>query len=616
MSDAFEEALALHRAGRLNEASARYAAALQERPQHFDAMHMLGVVRLQQGDAAGAVEAIDQALALNGHMAAAHSNKAIALLLLGRPDDAFVAADRAVSLEAANLDAHRSRAAALLAMGRPAEALSGLDAAAALRPDNAILQFDRGNALAALRRDGEALAAFEAAVALAPGYFEAQVNRTAALHRLGRSEDALAAIDQALAMAPASPEAHITRSALLLALNRAEEALSASDQALALRPGIPEAHFNRGNALLALDRAAEALTELDAALAPRPDMANVLNSRGAALQALRRYAEAVATYERAIELAPDHAEARFNRAVALLAQGDFAGGFDAYRWRWRAPHTRMTLPELPCPLWAGESLAGKSIVIHAEQGFGDAIQFIRLVRPLAERATRVTVRCDEALVGLFRSVPGIEPASRFDPSAYDYHLPMLDLPHVLGLTLETILADTPYLAPSPAKLTAWAGRLPLRDGRRRVGLVWAGNARRHNPAAHAIDRRRSLSLAQLAPFKALTDVQFISLQKGEPAVELQRSPFPALNLADDLADFEDTAALIANLDLVVSVDTAVAHLAGALGKPVWILSRFDGCWRWLDGREDSPWYPTARLFHQRRAGDWDEVIGRVVAALA
>ena len=278
------------------------------------------------------------------------------------------------------------------------------------------------------------------------------------------------------------------------------------------------------------------------------------------------------------------------------------------------------LPRVAAPDWEGEPLAGRSILVFSEQGFGDGLQFVRYVPQLAAMAGRVTLLTERPLEPLFAaSLPGAQVAVRLpEGAAFDCKVAMMCLPRLFGTTLASVPADAPYLAVDADAAARWATRLAALPPGLRVGLVWAGASRRHNPGASAIDARRSVSLAQFAPLAAASGAQFVSLQVGEPSAEAAEPP-PGMVLTDwtdELRDFADTAALIAGLDLVITVDTAVAHLAGALGKPVWILSRYDGCWRWLKDREDSPWYPTARLFHQDSPGDWDNVIGRVAVALA
>jgi tetratricopeptide (TPR) repeat protein len=581
---AIDEGLAHHQAGRLEAAAACYAEALRQDPDRFDALHMLGVLRVQGGQPEAGVALIGRAIDAQSSVAAAHANLAAALRLLGRREEALASLERAIALD----------------------------------PDQARAHFDRATLLVELGRPDAALAGFDAALALAPRFMEAHNDRGGALMALERPADALASFDAAIALSPDDAQPHSNRGAALNALERPEDAIVACETAMRLAPGHASARHNLGTALLKLDRPAEALARFDEAIALAPSLADAHTGRGLALYALRRPEAARASYDAALELRPDDAQAHFSRAAARLALGDLPGGFDDYRWRWRLPGARLRLPELPCPIWAGEDLAGKAILVHGEQGFGDALQFVRYVAPLAPGAGRVTLRVDPALARLFGSIPGVEVAATYDAASYDFHIPLMDLPLVVGTTLATIRGETPYLAADPADVAAWGARLAALGAGRRVGLVWAGKSRAHDPAAFAIDKRRSLRLAQLAPLGSVPGVRFYSLQKGDPAAEAAEPP-PGLGLVDltgDIADFAATAALIQNLDLVISVDTSVAHLAGALGKPVWILSRFDGCWRWLNGREDSPWYPTARLFHQRTRGDWSEVIARVVEELS
>ena len=579
-----EEGLAHHHAGRLEAAAACYGEALRQDPEQFDALHMLGVSRVQTGQPEEGAALIERAIGLRPGIADAHTNLAAALRLLGRGEDALASLERALAVD----------------------------------PSQTRVHFDRATLLVELGRAQAALAHFDAALAIAPGFMEAHNDRGGALMTLERPDEALASFESAIALSPGAAAPHSNRAAALNALERPEDAIVACETAIRLAPGHAGARHNLGTALLKLNRPAEALARFDEALAATPEFSDAHNGRGLALYALRRPAEALASYAAALALRPDDVQARFNRAAARLALGDLPGGFDDYRWRWRLPGARLRLPELPCPLWDGEELTGKSLLVHGEQGFGDALQFARYLPPLAASAARVMLRVDPVLVRLLRTLPGVEVATIYDPAAYDFHIPLLDLPHVVGTTMTTIPGETPYLAADPVDVAAWAGRLDSLDPRRRVGLVWAGKSRAHDPAAFAIDKRRSLRLEQFAPLAAAPGVQFISLQTGEPAAEAAEPPagLDLIDLAHDLADFAATAALVANLDLVISVDTAVAHLAGALGKPVWILSRSDGCWRWLNGREDSPWYPTARLFHQRTRGDWDEVIDRVVGELS
>jgi len=301
--------------------------------------------------------------------------------------------------------------------------------------------------------------------------------------------------------------------------------------------------------------------------------------------------------------------------MALLALGDMAEGWHEHEWRWKTPQMIDAIRNFSRPQWRGEAAADRTLLIHAEQGFGDTIQFCRYAPLAAARGFRVVMEVPKQLARLLQCLPGVnliigtgEPLPSFD-----VHSPMMSLPWAMGTTKATIPDASPYLRADIAAVENWRRRLATMVGHGpRIGLVWAGNPRKDKPALVAIDKRRSITLERLAPLFEIYGLHFFSLQKDEPG---ECGTFPLINLMAEIGDFADTAALIVNLDLVISVDTAVAHLAGALGKPVWLLNRFDSDWRWLLGRRDSPWYPTLRLFHQPRPGDWDSVIAEIVFVL-
>ena len=488
------------------------------------------------------------------------------------------------------------------------EALASLDGAIALRPDFIEALLMRGIVLFDLGRFEEAVASYDRVLALQPDA-QAFHCRGTALYSLGRFDEAVASYDRALALGP-DADAFDTRGAALYKLGRLDEAVASYDRALALGPDA-EVFTRRGAAMYDLGRFDEALASYDRALALQPDYVQARNSRGAALENLRRHDEALASYDRALALKPDHAKTHWNRSLVVLRMGDLKRGFQAYRWRFQANEA----PPSPftCPEWQGEPITGKRLVIFHEQGLGDTLQFVRYAPMAAALGAQVTLFVPSALVKLLRaSLPDIEVANSLPKDiVFDYQAPMLCLPAVFGTTLDTVPARTPYLLADPTAAADRARRLQALPGCK-VGLVWAGGKKIPNA-----DARRSLKLAQFAPLADIPGVQFVSLQLGEPAGQAKTPP-AGLQLIDwtaEIGDYADTAALVANLDLVITVDTSVAHLAGALGKPVWILSRYDGCWRWLLNRGDSPWYPTARLFHQPAMGDWQSVITEVTAAL-
>ena len=580
----FEQGLALHQAGQLEAARALYQRVLQAAPDHFDALHLLGVILVQVGEATAGAPLIERAVSLNPSMAAVRSNLGWALAEAGRLDDAIVAYDRALELDPGYVAGHYHRANALRDRGALAEALAGYDRTLGLQPSFVEAWVNRGAVLERLRRSDEAAASFAKAAALRPDMVEAHANLAKVLNDLKRPDEALASAERAIALAPASAAARNHRALALYDLRRLDEALAAADHAIALDPDYPEAH----------------------------------NSRAITLFDLRQLDEAVASCDRALAIRPDFAAAHLNRATSLLSLGDLGRGFEEYRWRWQVNGFQPAIARLR-PAWEGQDLSGRSILVYGEQGFGDHLQFSRFVADIARKAALTALVTEPALLALFqRSFPGVRVSTGVsDEAAFDFQVALMDLPSAFGTTLATIPATIPYLAADPADVARWTERIASHGGLK-VGLVWAGDTHAGRAAGAAVDRRRSLSLARLAPLATIAGVSFISLQKGEPASQAATPPdgMRLLDLTADLRDFSDTAALIANLDLVIAVDTAVAHLAGALGKPVWILSRYEGDWRWLNGREDSPWYPTARLFHQRAAGAWDEVVERVASALA
>ena len=407
---------------------------------------------------------------------------------------------------------------------------------------------------------------------------------------------------------PATAQLKLGRA--LMARAEPEPALEAFERALAIRPDDLTAIANRAGALLALGRPAEALADYDRVLAARPDLADVHNNRAAALCELGRYEAALAAFDLAIGLALQDPDALWNKSLTLLRLGRYQEGWRLYenRKRKREPLGARTYPQ---PAWTGaEPLAGRTVFLHWEQGFGDTLQFIRYAPELARRGARVAVSVQEPLVRLLKQlepeIAVLGPHQR--PAEFDYHAPLMSLPLAFGTRLETIPAS-PRLAPEPALAFAWAERLGP-PGKPRVGLAWRGSP------GHVHDRGRSIPLGMLKPLIA-PEADWISLQKDVSEIERESlATFRIRDVADALTDFAETAALIGGLDLVITVDTAVAHLAGVMGKPVWILLPFNPDWRWLVGRNDSPWHPSARLFRQPAPGDWEAAIDSVRQALA
>ena len=475
--------------------------------------------------------------------------------------------------------------------------------------------FDLGLKFNALNQHQKALDSFDLAIQVQPDFFEAHSNRGAMLAVLGRHDDAIESYRKAIAIRPDFADAHCNLGSALTQLHRYEEALASLDHALALRPDYPDVLYNRGNALKPLQRYEEALASYDRAIALQPNHADAHNNRGQVLRELERYEEALASYDRALALRPRHVMAHCNAAALRLLTGDFERGWTHYEWRWLKKSVIPTQRNFSQPAWNGrDPIAGATILIHSEQGLGDTIQFCRYVPLVAARGAQVIFEVQKPLQALMASLGGVaQVAPKGDPlPAFDLHCPLVSLPLAFGTRLETIPSTIRYLSAPAEHVTRWQSRLEGKS-HPRIGLVWSGNR------GHERDRERSIGLRAFVPLLDAfgADATFVSLQKDirpeDAAVLKERTAI--LDFGNAIVDFSDTAALISQLDLVISVDTSVAHLAGALGKPVWILLTYFPDWRWLLGRDDSPWYPTARLFRQDKSRTWDGVIARANQAL-
>ncbi|MCA3141133.1 MAG: tetratricopeptide repeat protein [Rhodocyclaceae bacterium] len=387
-------------------------------------------------------------------------------------------------------------------------------------------------------------------------------------------------------------------------------------EAIALRPGFAEAHFNLATVLAELDDPAGAVGAYHAAENLGADSRSARAGRGWAHYELEEFDAALECFDSILLQTPDHAEARLGRSFVLLKHGRYTEGFADFESRFDTNDIKAIRLAPPGPSWRGEDVSGKTVAVVAEQGFGDTLQFARYAPLLADRGARVALLVQPPLRALATTLAGVEVLALGEtPPPYHYHAALLSLPHLLGAS-DVVPAAVPYFQPDPVRVARWQSRVDALPGLR-VGLVWAGDAHPEHPQGYRVDRRRSVPLRQFAPLAQVPGVSFISLQKNTRAAEAHApdTPFAIADWTAELWDFADTAALVAALDLVISVDTAVAHLAGALARPVWVLSRHGGCWRWLAGQESSPWYPTARVFHQPSLWDWDSVVTQVAGAL-
>jgi tetratricopeptide (TPR) repeat protein len=640
-----QSAWALLRQGNLNAAALAYAEVLKERPDDFLAVHRLGCIAMQTGRDQEACGFFRHALSLDSSSAAAHRNLGSVLGRLGRPSEAVASYERAIALEAdcAHTHAaraellgslgrheealagferaitlqpawgklHRERARLLLLLDRPQEALRTLDSVAALEPANEHDHLARAAALRSVGRNEEALASCDKALELQPQFADAYVNRAAALLDLERPQEALACCDRAIALQPDGALAHLNRGAALQAVQRHAEALDAWDRVLQLDPQCAQAYLNCGPALQVLQRPEEALASCDQAIALQPDCASAHVNRSDALRELRRFDEALVSIERAITLDPAAPAARFNAALMQLQLGRFAVGWKLYENR----PTALAAAAWPYPYWRGEDLRDKTLFIHCEQGMGDTIQFCRYALLAEARGAEVVLLVDDRLrrllQGLSSTIRFVGPGER--PEHFDFHCPLLSLPLAFGTTLDTIPCPTRYLSAEPERVARWRERLGSEGFK--IGICWQGNP--HN----AQDIGRSPRLEMFAPLSGIPAVRLISLQKhhGTGQLALRPAGLRVEELGDEFDSgpdaFVDAAAVMETLDLVISSDTSIAHLAGALARPTWVPLRYVPEWRWLLEREDSPWYPTLRLFRQNRRGDWMGVFAAMQRAL-
>jgi len=531
-----------------------------------------------------------------------------------RPDDRLTEMDPRPS--GAGIDRLRSLGIALEQQGRHEAAYNAFDQAVRLRPDDAALWASRGNALANLARPQESLTSYQRVLQFSPKDADAAFRCGLLLLTLKQPQQALPYFDLADELHPNHPAVIEQRALALHALGRFDEALVDNQFALALNPTSADVCNNIGACLQGLSRDEEALPWFDKAVALRPGSVVALINKARSLTQILRLDEAMAIYRHVRAIDPDNADAIWNSALLCLLTGDFAAGWAGREIRWQA-HMRPPYPDFAQPMWRGtQDVEGKTVLLYAEEGNGDTIQFVRYAADLAARGARVILAVQDALQPLLTGLPGVSlciaRSSQLPP--FDLHCPICSLPFAFGTRLETIPSATPYLPPpAQARLQSWEQRLRERlgpDSKCRVGLVWSGNPN------HGNDRNRSVPLRTLLRlFDA--DAAFVSLQKdARPEDRAMLEEGGVVDLTADLSDFAETAALVSCLDIVISVDTSVAHLAGALARPTWIMLPYSPDFRWLLDRDDSPWYPTARLFRQSAARDWNEVADRVRSALA
>ncbi len=580
------------------------------------AWNILGDIHLRLGRPAEALAAFDTALRMMPRFPEAHANRGAALLHLGRLEDALAAEDRALQGRPDSAVAHFHRGDALRALGRRDEALAAYDRALTAQPAFPEALLRRGMALMEDNRAADALGDFGRLLALQPGMSLARVQMALAHRDLGQHDRALAVIDVALAAEPDDRRALLARSSILIAARRFDDALVAADRAVAVAPDDHEAHAGRALALGELGRFDEELEALRSAEERGASSGAFHHARAIALTELGRFDEALASYDRAVERSPAAAIIRYQGACLRLLLGDFATGLAEHEWRRKIPeyHPYRRFEDA-APPWRGEDIAGKRVLLFSEQGLGDAIQFARYVPLVKARGAEVTLFARHALGPLIRaSFPDVDiigPGE--EPRGLDCQAPLMSLPLVFGTRPDTIPAAVPYLVADGRRVAKWGDRLSDRGFK--VGIAWSGNPK------FPRNRYRSVPLGSFAPLAAIAGVRLISLQAVQGLDQLDNLPagMAVETLGPEVTDnpdgFSEIAAVMANLDLVVSSDTAMVHLAGAFARPIWVALRDVPDWRWLLDRSDSPWYPTMRLFRQTTRGDWAGVFAEMAAEL-
>jgi Flp pilus assembly protein TadD len=580
IQQAFDLALQHHRAGRLREAENLYRQILAHQPNHFDVMHLLGVIAHQTGRNDIALDLIRRAITLRPGYAEAHNNLGNVLRDKGQLDEAITEFRLAITLNPNVPEAHGNLGNVLRDKGQLDEAIAAYRQTIILNPSLPEAHSNLGNALKDKGQFDEAIAAYRQAIALSPGYAEAHSNLGVVLKDKGQLDEAITAYRRAITLRPGYAEAHSNLGNALRDKGQLDDAITACQQAIALNPNLPEAHSNLGNALR--DKG-----QLD---------------------------DAIAAYRHAVALRPDYAEARMALGMVFLLCGDFSQGWREFEWRLKLNNQQAAAERFAQPRWDGSELTGRTILIHADEGFGDTLQFIRYAKVIVDGGGKIILESQPQLSQLLQQSFGnclcVVRGQTLGP--FDVHCPVASLPLAFGTTLDNIPHQVPYLHADPQEIGKWSERISASTDGLKVGLVWAGNKNHKN------DHNRSIALSVLAPLAQVPGVRFFSLQTGEPALQTKAAlpGFRIIDWTDELQDFHQTSALIQNLDLVISVDTAVAHLAGAMGKSVWTLLPYSPDWRWLLEREDSPWYPTMRLFRQSEVGDWQGVIERAADALS
>lgn len=643
----FIQALQLHKNGKINEAKNLYLSLLATYSGSPRLLNNLAIIECQQGYFESGLEYLEQSLGIDPNQFTAYGNRGAALFALHRLDEAYSDYSKAISLNNNYAEGYYNRGILHEKYGRHEDALSDYNKAIALKSNYTNAYNNRGNVLKELKKYQEALSSYEYAISLNPRHAEAHYNRGVVLKELNRYQDAVESYTNAFSLKNDYVDAYNNCGNAFIALKRFEDALACFQKAIEINPNYAFAYNGQGNVLMELKRFDEALVSYEKAISlnslspfPHNGMGNVLQelkrfddailgyekvmslvptsagaytNKGLAMQGLKNFDEALQNFDKAIELNPEMADPHWNKALLKILKGEYEEGWQLYEYRRYKQDLKGSYPIYEQPLWLGqESIADKTLYIYPEQGLGDFIQFCRYVPLVENLGARVVLKVPNALYATIKTMGLNARIVRNDEKVdeFDFHCPIMSLPLAFKTTVETIPNKIPYFFSDPFKRDYWQRKFAYASNSLKVGLVWSGSK------DHKKDHDRSLRLEQLAPILDLP-VTFYSMQKEvRQQDKITLSKFDHIQqYHEELNDFSDTAAMVDCLDLIISVDTSVAHLAGAMGKNVWILISYLPDYRWMLDREDTPWYPTASLFRQANVGDWDSAILNVRKAL-
>jgi len=597
----------MHQKGFLSKACIIYKNILEVKPNHFDAMQLLGLLYAQQNCHERAVVLMSKALEINPHHPVVNNNLGVVFRAQKKLDIAIHYFNKAVNLDPNYLEALQNLATAQFDERQFEMSIQTLDKVIKIKYDDAAAFAQRGTALMNLHQFDNALKSYDAAINIQPNLEAVHNNRGLALKKLGQYDSAVVSFDKAICINPDYPEAYNNRGTVFEEQMKLDSAIESFEMAIHLRPDYAQAHNNLGNVFQNLQQFERAMVCREKAINIQPDYEDAIYNKGCLLFWQNQVNIAIECFDKVLDINPSHEKAWWNKSLAHLVKGDFEVGWPLFEWR------HVTLQDIDkrsfkTPKWTGvESITGKTILLYSEQGLGDTIQFCRYTKLISSLGARVVLEVPKSLITLLGTLDGVsELAVRGELlPEFDYHCSLMSLPMVFQTNLQSIPTPISYLQPHPAKVCFWRSRLGKKI-KPRIGLVWSGNS------DHSNDQNRSISLLELVSWLP-NKYEYISLQKtirSNDRVTLDENLY-IHSFIDDLNDFSDTAGLIECLDLVISVDTSVAHLAGSLGKETWVLIPFRPDWRWMLDRNDSPWYHSHKLYRQQVVNSWDCVFKEI-----